>query len=182
MIIFENNFRRYFWKENSKEQNKLITEEKFEKKIMKLHSLIFCLFILCGIFAVNSCVAQSNKSKDDKAVSDLTGNWSGESLCADREKFPGCHDEQVVYRIAKTDGKANVLTVTMDKLVNGEAQTMGVLEFVYDAEKQTLVNEFTRNKFHGIWEFAVSGGEIKGTLTSLPDKTIARRIIVRKDE
>ena len=70
----------------------------------------------------------------------------------------------------------------MDKIVNGKPETMGVFDFVYDAEKQTLSSEFTRNDRHGIWEFALTGDLMDGTLDTLPDKTIVRRIKVKKDK
>jgi hypothetical protein len=75
-----------------------------------------------------------------------------------------------------------MLTVTMDKIVSGKPETMGVLDFVSDAQKQTLSSEFTRNSRHGIWEFAVKGDLMEGSLTTLPDKTIVRRIKVKKDK
>ena len=57
-----------------------------------------------------------------------------------------------------------------------------VLDFVYDAQKQTLSREFTRNNRHGIWEFSVKGDMIEGTLTTLPDKSLVRRVKVQKDK
>ena len=70
----------------------------------------------------------------------------------------------------------------MDKIVNDKPETMGVLDFVYDAQKQTLSSEFTRNNRHGIWEFSVKGDTIEGTLTTLPDKSLVRRVKVRKEK
>jgi stress response protein SCP2 len=145
---------------------------------------MFCLLILSALCAVNSVVAQGKKGygKQSGGISNLTGNWSGESICVNKDKFPACHDEQVVYRIAKSSGQSNMLTVTMDKIVNGKPETMGVLDFVYDAQKQALSGEFTRNNRHGIWEFTVKGDLMDGTLATLPDKTIVRRIKVKKDK
>ena len=149
---------------------------------MKRCSLIFCLFILSELFAVNPVAAQEkqNDEKQDSGISHLIGNWSGESICVNKDKFPACHDEQVVYRIVKSSGKSNTLTVTMDKIVSGKPETMGVFDFLYDAEKQTLSSEFTRNNRPGIWEFALKGDLMDGTLATLPDKTIVRRIKVKK--
>ncbi len=151
---------------------------------MKRCSLIFCLFILSELFAVNPVAVQERKSdgKQGSGISDLIGNWSGESICVNKDKFPACRDEQVVYRIVQSSGKSNMLTVTADKIVNGKPETMGVLEFVYDAQKQTLSSEFTRNNWHGIWELALKGDLMEGTLATLPDKTIVRRIKVKKDK
>jgi hypothetical protein len=150
---------------------------------MKRCSVIFCLLILSGLFAVHSVAQEKgDDGKQSGVVSNLVGNWSGESLCVNKDKFPACHDERVVYRIAKASGEANKLTITMDKIVNDKPENMAVLDFVYDEQKQTLSGEFTRNNWRGIWEFAIKGDLIDGTLATLPDRTIVRRIKVKKDK
>ena len=150
---------------------------------MKRITSLFWCFVLFAGFASASVIIQAVtvQEKQDSEISKLVGNWSGESVCVDKEKFPACHDERVIYRVAASS-KADVLTVTMDKLVNDKPETMGALDFVYDAEKQTLSSEFTRNNRHGIWEFIVKGDTIEGTLTTLPDKSLVRRVRVRKDK
>src|SRR5262249_16326150 len=115
-------------------------------------------------------------------ISKLVGNWSGESLCANKEKFPACNDEQVIYRIVRTAGKSNTVTVTMDKIVNNKPETMGVSDFVYDAQKRLLTSEFKKSRVELIVEFAVKGDLLEGTVSSLPDKTLVRHIKLKKDE
>jgi hypothetical protein len=150
---------------------------------MKRITLLFWCFLLFAGFAAASVSIQANAVQDGPGseTSKLIGNWSGESVCVDKEKFPACHDERVIYRVAASS-KPDVLTVTMDKLVNDKPETMGVLDFIYDAQKQTLSSEFTRNNRHGIWEFNVKVDTIEGTLTTLPDKSLVRRVRVRKDK
>jgi hypothetical protein len=135
-----------------------------------------CVALLVAVEGKNSVGGQRGE------VSKLVGSWSGESVCVDKEKFPACRDEQVVYRIVESSGKANMVTVTMDKIVGGKPETMGVLDFVYDAQKQTLSGEFERNNRRGIWEFTVRGDALEGTLATLPERTIARRVKVKKDK
>ncbi len=110
--------------------------------------------------------------------STLVGNWTGESICTGTRA--ACHDEKVIYRIPKAPDASGTVTITMDKLVDGKPETMGALDFKYDGAKGTLVNEFTRNTTHGIWEFKVNGNTMEGTLTLLPDKTVGRRVKVQK--
>ena len=52
----------------------------------------------------------------------------------------------------------------------------------YDAEKGTLVSEFTRRTTHGRFELTVKGNLMEGTLILLPATEIVRRVNVRKDE
>jgi hypothetical protein len=112
--------------------------------------------------------------------SQLVGNWTGESICVGNH--PACHDEKVVYRISKTPGKPGNVTIIMDKIIDGKPEPIAELEFTYDAEKKTLVNEFTRGHTHGVWEFKLAGNTIAGVLLVLPEKTIARQVKVKKDE
>jgi hypothetical protein len=109
--------------------------------------------------------------------SELVGDWEGESVCG--AGFPACHDEHVVYHVAKPDEHGNV-SVAADKIVNGKPVPMGVIELKYDAARQTLTGEMKNNRYWGIWEFRVEGDTLEGTLTILPDKTVARRIKVKK--
>jgi hypothetical protein len=122
-------------------------------------------------------LALASPLNDDRAL--LVGNWLGESLCAG--DHPACHDEKVVYRIALSPGDGDTVIITMDKIVAGKPDTMAVLNFKYDREQGTLVNEFTRRTTHGRWEFTVQGNKITGTLLILPEKTVARRVQVTKE-
>jgi hypothetical protein len=135
----------------------------------------FCL-VLCGLFFTLSTAAQG----DD--INKLVGDWSGESVCVNREKFPACKDEQVVYHVAPAEGKADTVTITADKIVNGKPETMGVIDFVYDARKQTLTGEFKNGRVHISLELAVKGDTLEGGFYSLPDRTQARRVRVKKDK
>jgi hypothetical protein len=109
----------------------------------------------------------------------LIGNWSGESICVGNR--PACHDEKVIYRLARGPNAAETVTITMDKLVDGRPDTMAVLDFKYDPLHETLVNEFTRRTTHGRWEFTVMGNTIVGVLLILPEKTVGRRVRVQKE-
>ena len=111
-------------------------------------------------------MAQEEKPKGAQGdISKLVGNWSGESLCVNKEKFPACNDEQVIYRVGMAPGKSDTVTITADKLVNGKPETMGTSDFVYDAQKQTLVSEIKGPRWHLIVELAVKGDLLEGTLT-----------------
>lgn len=150
---------------------------------MHRYNGILCLLITLELCAVNPVGVQATRDRQQgSGISQLVGNWSGESICVNKEKFPACHDEQVVYRIVQRPSKSNTLTVTMDKIVSGKPENMAVLDFVYEPQKKTLSSEFTRNGRHGIWEFVVKDDLMDGTLTTLPDKTLVRRIKVKKDK
>jgi hypothetical protein len=151
---------------------------------MKRSGVLFWGFILCGLFAVYPTVAQKEKPQEAQGseVSRLVGDWSGESICVNKEKFPSCNDEQVVYRIVAANGKTDTVTVTADKIVNNKPVTMGTFDFVFDARRQTLTSEFKNDRVHIIFELAVKGDLLEGTLATLPDRTLVRRIKVKKNK
>ena len=143
--------------------------------------LFWCLF-LCGFFAVCPTVAHGEKPEgaQDGEISKLVGDWFGESICVNKEKFPACKDEQVVYHVALASGKKDTVTIAADKIVNGKPEAMGPFDFIYDARTRTLISEFKNDRVHIIFELAVKGDLLEGTLSSLPEKTLVRRIKVKK--
>ena len=143
-----------------------------------------CCFVLCGFLATPYLFAQEEKPKSEQRddISKLAGNWSGESICANKEKFPACNDEHVVYHVVVASGKTDTVTIAADKIVNGKPVAMGTFDFVYDARRQTLTSEFKNDRVHGIFELAVKGDLLEGTLSTLPERTLVRRIKVKKDK
>jgi hypothetical protein len=124
--------------------------------------LVFTALALLGALA-----ATQDESK-------LLGDWRGDSTCV--ATGTACRDEKVVYHIAKIPGKPGSVSVSADKIVDGAAIDMGTLEFLYDPDKQTLVREQSQ----GVWLFTVDGNKMEGTLRG-PDKTIFRRVTLKKD-
>ena len=138
---------------------------------------VVLLLISVAVLTASLCAARGAQVTEDDAK--LVGNWAGESICVGNR--PACHDEKVVYCISKSADKPGVFVIIMDKIVDGKPENMAVLDFKYDAVKRTLVGEFTRRSTHGVWEFTVNGDAMEGTLTILPDKTIGRRVKVKKE-
>jgi len=150
---------------------------------MKRIGVVFWCFILCGFFAVYPTVAQEEKPEGAQGseISKLVGDWYGESICVNKEKFPACHDEQVVYHLVVASGKTETVTITADKIVNNKPETMGAFDFIYDARRQTLTSEVKNDRMHVIFELAIKGDLLEGTLATLPDRTLVRRIKVKKE-
>ena len=112
------------------------------------------LLSFCGV-----CGARSD------AAADFLGTWEGESICTVRPS--ACHDEHVIYEITRdTAGK---LSMSADKVVNGERQNMGTLTCTY--ARPTLRCEMP----NGVWSFDAKDGKMTGTLT-LTDGRLFRRV------
>ncbi len=107
--------------------------------------------------------------------SKLEGTWRGDSLCV--EKGTACHDEIAVYRIAAIPGKPAYLLVTGGKVVDGKEIVMATGEWRYDSTKHTLTVDLPR----GVMTLKADGDKLEGTFT-LPDKSILRRISLKKSE
>jgi hypothetical protein len=111
------------------------------------------------------------------STTDIIGTWEGESKCA----VPNspCHDEHALYKISPDKKDPAKLSVDGYKVVNGEAQFMGALTCEYRAAQSTLSCTANTPK-QDDWEFQISGGTMTGTLTIGPDKTLYRRMSLRK--
>jgi hypothetical protein len=116
-------------------------------------------------------LSATGQNADDE--SKLVGNWSGESKCTGTTS--ACHDETVVYHIAKLSGKPGWMSISADKILNGEPVNMGTLHFQYDAPNHTLTCEYAQ----GVWRLKVDGFNMEGTLT-LTDKTVGRHVKLKK--
>lgn len=138
--------------------------------------VIGILLIIASTFSTGARVQQGKP--DD--LSNLLGDWTGESICTDKGRS-ACHDEQVIYHITKLS-EPNKVRLAADKMVNGRPEEMYVQEFTYDPARRTLVGEFQNARYHGLWEYNVKGNTMEGTLSLLPERTVVRRINVRKKE
>ena len=142
--------------------------------------LIAFVLTLSGLLATNSACAQTKEQASD--IDKLVGDWSGESVCVNKEKFPSCNDEKVVYHITKVADKPNTVNLSADKIVDGKPEFMGAFDFVYDPKKQTLTCEYKTDRVDIAMEFTLKDDVLDGSMTSLPDKTQIRRMTVKKDK
>jgi hypothetical protein len=120
------------------------------------------------------------EAQDAKAI---LGVWRGTSLCVNREAAPACHDEEVILEFREmAPPAAGRLTVKADKVVNGEVAPMGELDFAWDPKASAWVCEIqTRNR--GLWSYPPpKGEELAGTLVLLPDRTLVRKVAVRRSK
>lgn len=124
-------------------------------------------------------VSSSGNAQDE--ASSILGRWRGSSLCTDREKVPGCKDEEVVYRVTRSAPDAP-RSVHMDarKLVEGVEVPMGEMELIFDLESKQWVSEFRNARVHILWSFRAEGLDLTGTCTDLESRAVVRRVTARK--
>jgi hypothetical protein len=124
---------------------------------MKTSKLSFVL-LFTSIFTGAICSGQKTNTTTEKDA--ITGDWKGPSIC--QVKNSPCHDEMAMYHISKT-GKENVYRVVGNKIVNGQEEEMGILEYNFDPANHSFTCIY---KETSVWKFTITGDSMHGTLTS----------------
>jgi len=104
----------------------------------------------------------------------LVGDWKGESIC--QVKNSPCHDEIVVYRITKENGPDKFQAIA-DKIVNGQPENMGTLDFVYNQKENTFISIMK----NGTFKFKITDNRMEGTLIT-NDHVLYRLISLKKEK
>lgn len=137
----------------------------------------FLLSFVSTLACVSGARAVSSLTDDGGA---LVGDWSGESLCT-KDAPAACRDEKVVYHVKQPPDAGGDVEIVADKIVDGKPEYMGTIRLKYDAEKRTLRGDLETPRYKAVWEFNVSGDTMEGTLATLPDEKVVRRVKVRKE-
>lgn len=111
-------------------------------------------------------VGAQSPAQQPKAATPV-GTWRGTSVCLVRPS--ACHDEIVVYRIARTN--ADSVTVDARKIVRGEEQEMGVLMCRVTSKNGSLTCTIPQ----GTWLFRIRNDSLVGELR-VPDNTKFRDV------
>lgn len=129
-------------------------------------------FVPVAVAIPQNAPANASTAREERK---LEGTWRGDSLCV--EKGTACHDEVAVYRIAAIPGKRGFLMVTGGKVVDCKEIVIGSGEWRYDSGKRTLTGELPR----GVITLKLDGDKLDGAFV-LPDKTVLRRITLKKSD
>lgn len=108
------------------------------------------------------------------------GEWDGTSSCVDKVKFPSCHDEVVIYHVARSSAGDSYVTLSADKVVGGKAAAMGDLDFRFDPSLKAWTSQIKTSGGNELWSFQVTGSELSGTLVELPSNTLIRKVTAKK--
>lgn len=132
-------------------------------------SFVFTCLLLA--FAIQSSAQIKPEWKD------VIGTWEGDSTCT----VPNspCHDEHALYRIRPDKDDPEKLTLEGFKVVDKKAQFMGNLACKYAADSRTLTCSGNTPK-RDVWTFQVGDATMDGTLTTGKEKTLYRKISLKK--
>jgi len=108
---------------------------------------------------------------------DVIGTWQGDSTCV----VPNspCHDEKALYRVKPDKDDPDKLTIEAFKVVENRPQFMGNLSCKYAPEEKVLTCTGNTPK-RDMWTFNVGDGTMEGTLTTGKEKTLYRKISLKK--
>lgn len=107
----------------------------------------------------------------------LLGIWRGSSICTGARA--ACHDETVVWHVTP-GAKPDVVTVAMNKVVDGKELEMGDLDFKIDFAAHRLVGDYDNGRVATRWSFTWTDKKLVGTAVMLPDGTKIRDIVVQR--
>jgi hypothetical protein len=108
----------------------------------------------------------------------ILGEWRGTSTCTDRKIAPACKDEVVVYRFTPAGGDSAHQAAY--KIVAGEEQLMGEMDFVRNAKTGEWTSDFRTPRVHGVWSFRIADTLMTGTLVDVPTGAVVRRVRVTR--
>jgi hypothetical protein len=125
--------------------------------------------------------ASDARGQDAKAI---LGIWRGTSVCVNREVAPACRDEAVIYDFReRTPAAAGKLTLNADKIEDGKAVPMGVLDLAWDSKEGAWTYEIQNARAHALWIFKQpAGDDLSGTLVTLPERTLIRKAAARRSK
>src|SRR5262245_9046936 len=109
---------------------------------------------------------------------DLVGTWNGTSTCTDREHYPACHDEQVVYDV-REPGSRDTVTLRADKLVNGRREFMGEFDFTRSSG-EVWTAEYRSTRVHLRLSLHVSGSRLTGHILDIPSGRTVRQLALER--
>jgi len=112
-------------------------------------------------------------------ASGLVGSWRGTSTCVDREHFPNCHDEEVIFDAVARGNTGDTVTVRADKIVQGHREFMGESNYVRGADG-LWVAEFRNERVHLRLTLRVAGSRLIGRIIDIPSgRTVRDQTLTR---
>jgi hypothetical protein len=121
-------------------------------------------------------LARIAASTQDPAI---TGSWRGTSLCVDKEHFPACKNEQVIYDARAKGTSRDTVTIRADKVVNGVREFMGEFDY-HRAADSSWVADYQNPRVHIQIVLRVRATHLTGTLTDIPSGRRVRDIALER--
>ena len=109
----------------------------------------------------------------------IVGSWRRTSICIDRERYPACKDEQVVYEARVSHTSPDTVTIRADKIVDGSREFMGEYACTL-REAGAWASEVRTPRYHLLLILQVAGDRLTGTLADLDSGIRVRDIALKR--
>ena len=111
----------------------------------------------------------------------IVGTWRGTSTCVDREHFPACKDERVIYETRLVHSSPDTVILRADKLVDGSREFMGEYALTPQPDSSWAA-PFRTPRVHLLLRLQVRGDHMTGTLTDVPTGHRVRDIALERTQ
>jgi hypothetical protein len=139
--------------------------------LAKMRTAILLSFVSVALVAGPVSVAAQSAA--------IVGTWRGTSTCVDREHFPACKDEQVIYDARLTHSAPDTVAIRADKLVSGAREFMAELFFTRQADSSWLA-DVRMPPVHFLVRLRPAGDRMQGTMTDVASGRRIRYISVER--
>lgn len=119
----------------------------------------------------------TGNAKAQSAV--IVGSWRGTSTCVDREHYPACTDEQVIYDVRPHNNARDTVTLRADKIVNGTREFMSENDFIRQPNGAWTADIRTP-RFHLKLTLHIADNRMTGTLTDLSSDRRVREMALER--
>ena len=132
----------------------------------------FSVMILSTVLAMSG-----SGSRNPSSAAGFPGSWEGESICT--VPSSPCHDEHVIYEIKAANASDHQFTIDAYKIIRGEKEFMGTLQCRRGSADSLLSCTAGKPRVDN-WEFVLSGDRMTGTLKVDAEKTLYRKIHLKR--
>jgi len=105
---------------------------------------------------------------------EVLGRWEGTSICVKAPWNAACHDEVVRYDFVPLDSDSVAVRLRAYKLVNGEYDWMGDLDFRPDTTAGRWVCDFAARRGPIRWTCDVTDSALTATVMDMESRRIGR--------
>jgi hypothetical protein len=135
--------------------------------------LIANLWLIAGIETAVAAPEAAPKAE-------ILGIWKGSSICAKVDINELCRDETVVYNFVDVPEQPATVELKAARIIDNSVKPMYTLFVTYRPDEGRWTSEFERPQVRGVWAYAVHGGEMTGTASVLPSRTVVRNVEAKR--
>jgi hypothetical protein len=127
--------------------------------------------LIIAIFLVSGTLAAQIKPE----WKDVIGTWEGDTTCVTQP--PACTDAHNIYRVKPDKDDPDKLTVETFKMADNRPEFTGNLTCKYSADDKVLS---CPGPGRSLYTFTVGDAEMDGEVTAGKEKTVLRKIALKK--